>query len=167
MWWSVDFAILDVSVDFITFVVFGHLVRACIFRKEMQKIRATFYCWRTNGHRCFKESRWDWKIFWATVKEKRVECLLVLQLHFFLHLKKPLLLIKYLKIRWVVSFHESYLCKSSTSKWRNYNKTRSQGIEKINRKVNRCFPSYWYRCLFWHCISLLIISMQFIETGYV
>lgn len=110
------------------------------------------------------------EIFWAAVKKKRDECLLVPKQYFTVHLKKnktqkknPPLLIKYLKVSWVASCDESHLCKSSTSKWRNYNKNRSQRFKKLNCKANRCFLRYCYRCIFWQCISLLIISMQFIE----
>lgn len=56
------------------------------------------------------------EIFWATVKQKRDECLLVPKQYFTLHFKKPMLLIKYLKVSSVASCDESHLCKSSTSK---------------------------------------------------
>jgi len=52
-----DFAILGVYVDFFTSVVFSHLGMESIFRKEMEKIRATFYYWKMNWHRFCKESR--------------------------------------------------------------------------------------------------------------
>ena len=46
----------DINVDFISFVLFGHLVQDCIYRKETQEMRPSCHSWNRNGYRFFRGS---------------------------------------------------------------------------------------------------------------